>query len=476
MKRYILLAILSVGVLSGCGKDFLTKAPVLSQSNVLTESNFEGLDKIAGGAYGPLAGLGWYGADFILANEMKTSNGKRWVNSKYDSGRYAIEYNVSISPTSTSPIWGSAYAVIHATNTVIHKLPGVEGDEAAKNNILAEMYFLRAFAHFDLVRTYSRPFKAEDDPLGVPVDTVGFKETDFPARSSVHQVYDAIVKDLLKAESLMSPDYVREGFKDGKASVSLYAIQALLSRVYLYSQQWQAAADYATKVIDSKKFKLWTADEVKANPYTADVTKAGEGEVIFEVYEDITQDYGGGNENVWGLTYFKGYGDCGASNDLKNLYAEGDARLSLISPDDDGFGLFTLKYAGKKLGAIDANNVIILRLSEMYLNRAEALAHGATVSGVTVTSDLAKIAQNRGASSEPSTVAGVLREREKELAWEGHLWFDLGRNGLPMKRTDVSGSQTPKEILPEDRRWAMPIPESEMSVNKNLVQTKGYNE
>ena len=149
-------------------------------------------------------------------------------------------------------------------------------------------------------------------------------------------------------------------------------------------------------------------------------------------------------------------------------------RKTLVSTDPDGEGLFTMKYFGKGLGTIDASNIIVLRLSEMYLTRAEAILNGANVSGASAADDLAIVANNRGATALAPTLANVYLERAKEFAWEGHLWFDLARTGRDMTRTDVSGTSIPTEIKAGDYRWAMPIAAREFTVNPNLVQNEGY--
>ena len=86
--------------------------------------------------------------------------------------------------------------------------------------------------------------------LGIPVVTV--TKIDEPARNTVEEVYTQVVKDLKEAESLFG-DYQREGGADPKGFATKEAAQALLARVYLYMEDWQNAADYATKVINSRK-------------------------------------------------------------------------------------------------------------------------------------------------------------------------------------------------------------------------------
>ena len=95
MKKYIYFIIAVLGglsVLTSCDKDFLTEAPVLSQSPAVTLSNMSNVNLAVAGAYAPLVSSSWYGEDFILSNEMRTMNGKRWIGSSHDSGRYKDDY------------------------------------------------------------------------------------------------------------------------------------------------------------------------------------------------------------------------------------------------------------------------------------------------------------------------------------------------------------------------------------------------
>ena len=472
MKKYILTIAAAVAVLSSCGKDFLTEEPHLAQSTELTLSTFEGLDKATAGAYAPLASTNWYGANYILAFEMGTGNARRWIEfSEYNSGRYIDEYSINFTANSTSPLWGTAYYVISAANGVLAHIDdsGIVATDQEKDNLRAECLFLRALAHFDLVLVYAQPYNytADASHLGVPyVKTVDSEAK--PARETVAKVYEYIIEDLLAAEAAIEDGYTRSG-KDYKGYVTPEAIQALLARAYLYSGDNANAIAYATKVIDSGEFELWDADEL-ADVYTLDVPGKG-GEVIFEIYNNTSSSYGTGLENVWGMTSPKQYGDCGVSNDLVEIYEDGDARLDLISPDSKGNALFTLKYAGKGLGSVDANNVIVLRLSEMYLIRAEASIRSV---GADTYGDLAALAEKRNATAPASTLAGVFSERRKEFCWEGHYWFDLARYGQGMHRDDVSGTAI-QDLDPGDYRWAKPIAAREFVTNPNLIQNDGYN-
>lgn len=463
---------MSLAAFTGC-QDFLTEEPILSQSNELTLGSYEGLDKAVAGAYAPLASVNWYGADFIIRNELKTANGKKWIGTSYDSGRCNDLYNINQSANNTSALWGTAYYLVSAANNVIDNLEGKESDTATAqdlNNLKAECLFLRALAHFDLVRTYAQPYgyTADASHLGVPV-VLHTDAAAKPARNTVAEVYAQVVADLLEAEQIIDPAYVRAGVKDAKGVVSLEAIQALLSRVYLYCEQWQNSADYAAKVINSKKFTLWTATDIKdAACYTVDVPTGGE--VIFEIYGDKSNAYDGHHDGLSPMCGPDGYADAGASTDLKNIYEAGDVRGTLFQ-EKDGV-LWTAKYKGKGIAKPDLTNTIVIRLAEMYLNIAEATVNGAT--GHDAPAALKALAESRGGTVPTVTSEGVFSERHKELAWEGHLWFDLARTGRAMTRVDFVGDESAKEVQPGDIRWAMPIPFREFGVNPNLVQNEGY--
>lgn len=479
MKRYIFTAMIVLGALTGC-KDFLTEAPVLSQSDKLTLSTYTGLDQATAGAYAPLASLNWYGADFILINELKTSNGKKYIGTQFDTGRLNEWYNLNYTRTTTSVVWGSAYFVISAANNVIANLEGKENSDVSAqdlNNLKAECLFLRALSHFDLVRTYAQPycFTSDASHAGVPVIIEPQDPSDKPKRATVAQVYKQITDDLLEAERIIDPAYKRANAKNPASVVSLQAIQALLSRVYLYSENWAESASYATKVIESQKYTMWTVEDMEESAcFTEDVRSSGE--VIFEVYGALGESYGGGNEGICSMTSKNKYGDAGASLDLKNLYGEGDVRGTLFLNEKDeksGANVFwTSKYVGKGLANPDVANVIVLRLSEMYLNRAEAAIKG-NLTTYDPVADITMVASNRGATASPATEVGVFTERQKEFAWEAHLWFDLGRNKTNMTRNDVADGIV-KSVEWGTDVWAMPIPEREHNANENLTPNPGY--
>lgn len=491
MKKYIATFAVAALALSSC-TDFLVKEPVMTQSTEMTLSDINGLNKAIGGAYSPLASSSWYGANLVLDSELRAGNAMIPLNNNFTSGRMTVPYYMNYDPSSTSGLWSTAYYVISSVNNVLNVIEaedaaatlGVEQSEL--NNYMGECYALRALAHFDLLRTYARTNGANPE-LGVPVITTPQLPSDMPARNSVEETYSQIIKDLTAAESLLADGYVRKSGADVKAFVTKDMVKALLARVYLYHKDYQKAADYATAIINSGKYSLWTAANY-TSVWSADTYESGE--VIFFVYGKRSNSYDAYWEGPSHMTNPKGYADCAASFQLIDLFEEGDVRgLKAVRGDADGTMMFgtdekeasggqywTMKYYGKGEGDAtstpDVNNVIILRLSEMYLIRAEAIVNGANVAGVSALADLNTIRASRGAS--PLTSAGaaaVAAENRLEFNFEGHLWFDLARTGASL---DYSDGVVDRHLDASSTKWALPIPKSQIDVDKNLVQNPGY--
>ena len=472
MKKIILgmTLLATVGMFTSCD-DFLNEEPKLKQSNELTYATLEGLDAAGAALYGMMQSASWYDGQFILQSELRAGNAKNPL-SEPGSGRYRQDTQWNYTENGTSSCWSYAYYTIARANNVINNIDKTDLQGATKqaaNNVKAEALFMRALSHLDLVITYAQPFSYEPDGLGVPVDTVTVNGE--PARNTVREVYAQIESDLLLAESLMADNYARTGVDDAAAVVSKPAIQALLSRVYLYMEQWQKSADYATKVINSGKYSLVGADAYKAM-WSAAVAPKG-GEIIFEVYGSSKNDYW--DESGWThLPYILDRGNDGsadvcATKDLVSLYEEGDVRASLYELSNGDY--FVLKYKGKESAVPRQVNVPVLRLAEMYLNRAEAISNGATVSGVSARADLQTIASKRGATVPEKF--NVFDERRKELAFEGHIVYDYARCKKSLTRTDFDDVKN-KDVAFPSYMWAMPIPKREMEANANMVQNPGY--
>jgi len=478
-QKSIIVGILALLVFLTSCEDFLYQEPRLSQTNELTLSTYDGLRASTLGAYTPLYSSNWYGRDFPVTADLKGGNSKKGPIS---SGRFFTEYLWNNTPQASNGLWTTAYNLIARVNNVLEVIdngfeePGVE--QADLDQLAGECKFLRGLAYFDLARLFCQPISQGSgaSQLGVPIVLV--TELGQPPRNTLGEVYAQIETDLLDAEAnlaAVSPN----GGTDPTGWATKYAAQALLARYYLYTEQWQAAADYATTVISSGKFPLYTPAQYttwdQGGVWGTDAAQ----EIIFEVYGAE----GNSSHSNWDVISYimspEGYGDISASHDVYNLYEDTDVRKGLFRNYEPNYvnDLWSLKYPGKAPdGNLREDNIPVLRISEMYLIRAEAILNGASVSGATASGDLNAIRGNRGATlltAGNTTLSSVYLERRMELCYEGHELFDLARTGRGLVRVDYGGAVNQNIDFP-DYRWAMPIPQAELDANENMEQNPGY--
>ncbi len=474
-KLYILVGLAVVLMLSATScEDFLYQEPRLSQTTELTLSTYEGLQAATLGCYSPLYSSSWYGRNFVVTADLKGGNAKI---SPLNSGRFRTDYLWNNTPDASHALWTRAYQAISRANNVINVIEDgfeeVGVTQADLDQLLGECKFIRAIAYFDLARLFCQPYSLGTDQLGVPV--VLLTENGKPARNNLGTVYNQVESDLLDAAARMAAVSPNAG-TDAVGWATSHAANALLARLYLYMEEWQTAADYATTVINGFPGSMYAAADYTTWDQGGVWGTDGATEVIFEVYGSE----GNSTHSNWDVISYimspDGYGDVGASDDVRNLMEAVDVRLALFTntadwPND----YWSLKYPGKAPdGNLREDNIVVLRLSEMYLIRAEAILNGAAVSGATAVGDVNIIRSNRGATALGDvTLTDLYLERRRELCYEGHELFDLARTQRPLIRVDYDGAVN-QDIPFPDYRWAMPIPQAEMDANENMDQNPGY--
>jgi hypothetical protein len=476
--KHIILFLVTIAVFFTACEDFLVKEPRLQQSYELTLSTFDGLNSATGGIYTCLCATGWYGAGFVITADMKGGNAKR---GSVQSGRYTDEYLWNNRPSSTSALWAAAYLVIAKANNVLEVLDGgfteAGVEQAQLDELKGECLFIRGLSYFDLARMYCQPYSAGTSNMGVPV--VLITENGYPARNTIGETYDRVIEDLETAATLLPMESSRGS---DAAFASKTAALALLAKVNLYMENWQAAANYATTVIGTAGLSLFTVDEYTTYNNGGYWGGGGPGaEIIFQVDGSEANYAHGYWEAISYMMNPEGYGDCAASLDVINLYEAGDVRADLFrQPAAYPGEYWSLKYPGR-LGAIREYNTPVLRLADMYLIRAEAILNGASISGVTALGDFNAIRAHRGlADAAAVDLNEIYRERRRELCFEGNELFDLARTQRSLFRNDFTGLVnkdvpfTPGGSATVNYLWAMPIPQAEIDANVNCEQNPGY--
>ncbi len=356
-----------------------------------------------------------------------------------------LSFSLNHTPTqqNASYFWYISYKIISDANTVIEAGSKISNPSAAQQQLIGECYFLRAFCHFNLSRFFSIPYTINPDAPGIILRT-STTDPAVKARSSVKDVYAQIISDATKAASLMNASR-------GNTYATKEAAEALLSRASLYEGDYQNTIKYSNAVINSGKFTESTA---AAYP-TLFANAPANSETIFCIAFTALDDYGkfGSVASQYYSNGNSGWGEEYASQPLRDLYAQhtGDVRTSYIDDDVDSTGAQQYKngipiyYITKfsfQGGSPTLSSPVMFRLSEMYLNRAEAEANlGQTSSAL---ADVDMIRNNRGLSgalyngnlpANTSLLSVVLQERRMELAFEADRTYAVYRNKMNMDRT-----------------------------------------
>ena len=379
----------------------------------------------------------------------------------------------------SSYFWFIAYRIMLGANLIINSAE--EGVDPLTDQLIGENYFLRALTTFDLLRFFAKSYNQGRDNPGVILRTDSGEEG-IKARSTVGECYDQVVLDLLKAEELMDDDLAR-GVEYG----SKLAAQALLSRVYLYMEDDDNALQYANTVIaNTAGVRLATQGE-----YLDNFANTSESPESIFVIKFTQTDHRGKNGSIGSMYYDdgnnNGWGEVFASASFRDLIDDhpDDIRNQLIvstGGTKSGYPIhYITKFSGQE-GIVNLASPQYLRLSEVYLNRAEANAK--LENDDDAISDVNEIRTRAGLSGtalfDPNDLGGrsvldiVLEERRLELAYEGHRGFDLVRNQLPLVR-DYEGihqenGDTRTSIPWDDNRWAFFIPSIELTTNPECVQ------
>ncbi len=419
--------------------------------------------------------LGMYG----LAQQEGALNGVAQLLGEYQSDNVTfrgsfptlrdIRDYVTISDNgNVFSIYDDHYEVIGQANFIINNVnscPDPNLTTADRDQAIGEAKFMRALMYLELANLYSQPIQTVGPNalcvplvLTVPADNaVGVVNT---PRAKISQVYAQIESDLLDASTKMTV------FDRTRANAG--ASTALLARVYLLQDKFLDAANTADAVIGMSDFAFATDYSFYDSPANQ--------EHVFTLVN--TADDGQGNSTMDGgsavafsnetnAAAIGGRGDCPFSTNLKSAFTAtpGDLRYNLkVADPANATRFFTTKYNDPVNLSSDAN---VIRISEMYLIRAEANLRNASTIGDTPLNDVNKIRTRAGIPSLATVaLADILLERRKEFCFEGSRRMDLLRNGIKLRsaalpQTAISSPGMDKVI--------MPIPQREVDLSRGLV-------
>lgn len=395
---------------------------------------------------------GWFGDDADLTSSVYTHN-------------------------RTYKIWRYYYRIVKACNEI---LDTVGGDQQVPENEEHQLYYaqakaLRAHSYFCLVNLYALPYLDNKDAKAIPIyhsqltaETVGL--------SSVAEVYDLVIKDLKEAVEILD-EYQSSVPAMADSRINVWIAKGVLAYAYLMKGDYAEAAAVSESVLTGSPYKFMDHNEIIESGFST-VTIPG-----WMWGYDITKDNTAGLPTFWGHMDYFTYSYCSAG-DMKmidaNLYSqipESDIRKSWFHPSAL-ISWYKFYDAGRQpMGDRQwLNDIVYMRVSEMYMLNAEANAR----------------ANNLSAAKE--TLAAFLSERDEERAkaimtmdtdqlleeiyynWRVEFWGE-GKGLLTMKRfrkSMVRGSNNVslagETIRYDDPRLTFEIPEREITNNPNLAK------
>lgn len=457
--------ILLIALIAAVGCDVLNQEPQTAISSDIAIRDQKSAEAALNGLYSELQSSDYYGSNLQIMSDV-SSDISQSVGT-WDFYREMDTYVTSAGNLENRNLWSQIYSSINHANHIIADVPNLDNvPQEVKDQILGEAYFIRGLAYFDLTRTFGGVPGVAAGSMGVPLVTEPSRQIDessYPSRASLEDSYGQVESDLQEAESRLS------GFSNPNRA-SEASTKALLARLYLYLQDYGQAEQYATEVIDTYNFTL--VDDF-ASIFRSENTASS----IFELAYNTTDDNG---LRFW---YYPSSGGGRGDIALHDAYAEmvmartNDERGNLISFDDNVGVYYPTKY--QKSGGDD--NLQVIRLAEMYLNRAEARARQSDLGGAR--SDLNEI-RNRagltdttgsGVDSQQEVLQAIELERGIEFMEEGHRWFNLVRTGRAQAvLTNIDRTNSDPVSLENPGRRVFPIPSRDMDANENLEQNEAY--
>ena len=489
-KIAIILSIICGLTLVSC-QDFLDISPSNQADSSTCITSEADAQVMINGLMRKMTSSSYYGQTFLMFGDARGGDFTIYTAGYTGSTMYYFAHT-QVS-NAYSGLWSQMYnCLLQANNIIVNveKLKAEGTTSSGLDDILGQAYTARALIHFDLVRLYGQPYNMNKSAFGVAIVTEPVDAGAQLKRNTVEEVYTQILSDLNTAAPLLSKSK-RLGY------INYYANQAILGKVYMYMDNYSAAATAFSNVIDSDvyKNKLYKPEE-----WVASWTKQNGSESVFELAIFPSEgDLGGSSYGILFRRKNHGnssaYGSFSASEYWHAIMDDADVRWGVMDYDHmygeeerSNWPVCCYKYSGSPSLAGDgkststAVNVKVIRLSEIYLLAAEAYCQ---------TNNKAKAAELLNAIAERNpnytpwtagtvTVDAIFNEYRRELLGEGLLFFEEMRQNRTVYFEDDAwgfGTTTTYRESHIDRsffRAILPIGQDEINANPGIQQNPGY--
>ena len=436
--------------------------------------------------------------DTNTSDVVSDNNGYNWTG--YDL-TFEDRENTSLEG---QMVWNDMYSIIFASNNVISTIDE-NTEDADEQFYLAQGLAARGFSYWVMAQLYQFNYVGNQDKPCVPLITEKNSEdaaVNGCKRSTVQEVYTQIETDLTKAIDLLTKAQEAKVKRADKRYISLAVAYGLRARMYLAMHEDTKAADDAVKAIKEAKdenIRLATAEEV-SKPTFWSVTEPNWmwGIIISETDGVVDSGICNWPSHMGSLSYgyanysggrqisLKLYDEIDANDVRKGWWLDAAAESANLTEEqkefvsEQGYKPYTQMKFGPYndvVGtAINANDIILMRIEEMYLIAAEGYRTSNPTEGLKYFTEFVK---SRFESGSPSYLAdyntdpqeAVYTQRRIELWGEGMIWFDIMRlnKGVDRRGCGFPNAECVFNIAPTDDILLWRVPEAELQANKALT-------
>ncbi len=493
--------VLMVGF-AGCD-DYVEVEPIGPDADAYF-NNQEDYESALLGAYDLLQASFWNVLTSIVASDDYAAGGDTFTEDQPTLQNINRMEQTPLDENQLRDIWNLMYAGVQRANYLLEfkDKTAFEG----RDEIIAQAYFLRAYYTFELVKFYGNvPLKVEDrNGVQRIVDAriaVG-QQFEVNRTQDIAAAYALIEEDLKEAIPNLPPT------QDQAYKVTKGAAEALLGKVYLYHgtldpSKFANAATMLNNVIGGGQYTLTTGQDYLD---LFEGRMENSSEAVFEIQYSGVQagswdcvicgagtlfpQYTGPRSPYDNEVYRTGFGFCLPSQELYDLFDANDARREVTfydlrdeqdsySQGRDDTGLFNLKYMARKedtrIGGDQVNhgnNYRSIRYADVLLMAAEAEAQSGGANAQNYLNQVRARAygnnSNDYTSGEGDLLEAIYNERRKELAGEGHRFFDLVRTNKAVNSI---------VNFKADKNEVFPIPTIELQLanaEERWGQNQGY--
>jgi len=433
-KKYLLISLLALTSMLGCKKEINLEPENATYDQVFWVSG-PNVEKATAGAYSLLRDAFRADRSYFIFGDLAANNfklgGDYW---NYTALVKDQNFNFNYAPYLEGSVydWSRFYKVINQCHLIIENIKNIPdskftGGRAQKNRLEGEARFLRAYTYFYISRVWGDVILTTEsfkDPLNIPA---------LP-RTEEAKTLDFCLKDLASATSLLD-------YNQPKTHASKGSVLSLTANIYAWKHDYVKTQLYCDSVITSNRYQLETV---------ADYNKIWAGnskESIVELnmlYDAVSSnESSGGFFNVFLSDPFikdRGTNSTWSATDIADeLFADTETRYDhTFATASDGNTVLLTKYLNVNYydpndatKYVVSNNLVLERLADIYLLRAEARFKNNNQAGALTDLNFvrqrAQLADFSGSGED--LFNEILDERRRELLGEGYTAYDIIRMG-----------------------------------------------